>query len=86
MGSFFEAAGLNPLVFDMFLFCFQLFSFLLVGFIGVYANSKRQKIHLLSNRLIKLKKQLYILLINRFYIDLVYERWSKTPFKLSSKS
>ena len=82
VGSFFEAAGLNPLVFDV-LIVFSTF-LILISWLYVYMDSNEKNTFIVQS-INKIKKQLYILLINRFYIDLVYERWSKNILNLAQK-
>ena len=77
------AAALNPRVFDMLILLSTLL--ILISWIGVYANAKGQKIFI-THWLNSLKKQLYILLINRFYIDLLYLRCSKYFLQLAQKA
>ena len=81
--GFFMAAALNPRVFDMLILLSTLL--ILISWIGVYANAKGQKIFI-AHWLNSLKKQLYILLINRFYIDLLYLRCSKHLLQLAQKA
>ncbi|MGV7221499.1 MAG: NADH-quinone oxidoreductase subunit L [Nitrospinales bacterium] len=80
--GFFVSAALNPLVFDMLVLTATVF--ILFGWIAVYTNSKGQNIFN-TKWLIPLKKQLYILLINRFYVDLVYVRWGNNIMRLAQK-
>ena len=80
--GFFVAAALNPTVFDLLILLSTIL--ILISWIGVYANVKGQKIFI-TQFLDSLKKQLYILLISRFYIDLVYVRWSNKLLRLAQK-
>ena len=80
--GFFLAAGLNPIVFDLLIVLATLL--ILISWIFVYADSKGQKIFIVQ-WINSIKKRLYMLLINRFYIDLNYERWSKSILRLAQK-
>ena len=80
--GFFLAAGLNPIVFDLLIVLATLL--ILISWIFVYADSKGQKIFIVQ-WINSIKKRLYILLINRFYIDLNYERWSRNILRLAQK-
>ena len=80
--GFFLAAGLNPIVFDLLIVLATLL--ILISWIFVYADSKGQKIFIVQ-WVNSIKKRLYILLINRFYIDLNYERWSRNILRLAQK-
>ncbi|MEE3253100.1 MAG: NADH-quinone oxidoreductase subunit L, partial [Nitrospinota bacterium] len=57
---------------------------ILISWIYVYADSKGQKIFIVQ-WINSIKKRLYMLLINRFYIDLSYERWSRNILRLAQK-
>ena len=80
--GFFLAAGLNPIIFDLLIVLATLL--ILISWIFVYADSKGQKIFIVQ-WINSIKKRLYILLINRFYIDLNYERWSRNILRLAQK-
>ena len=80
--GFFLAAGLNPIVFDLLIVLATLL--ILISWIFVYADSKGQKIFIVQ-WINSIKKRLYMLLINRFYIDLNYERWSRNILRLAQK-
>ncbi len=80
--GFFLAAGLNPIVFDLLIVLATLL--ILISWIFVYADSKGQKIFIVQ-WINSIKKRLYMLLINRFYIDLNYERWSRSILRLAQK-
>jgi NADH-quinone oxidoreductase subunit L len=80
--GFFLAAGLNPIVFDLLIVLATLL--ILISWIFVYADSKGQKIFIVQ-WVNSIKKRLYMLLINRFYIDLNYERWSRNILRLAQK-
>ncbi len=80
--SFFVAAAFNPRIFDLIIFVAT--ALILVGWFVVYTNTKGQKIFI-SDWLVSLRKRMYILLINRFYVDLTYARWSSKILKLAHK-
>ena len=80
--GFFLAAGLNPIIFDLLIVLATLL--ILISWIFVYADSKGQKIFIVQ-WINSIKKRLYMLLINRFYIDLNYERWSRNILRLAQK-
>ncbi len=80
--SFFKAAAFNPRVFDLIIIIATVF--ILFGWFVVYINAKGQKIFI-SSWIISVRKQLYILLINRFYVDLIYIRWSNSILRLAQK-
>ena len=80
--GFFVAAALNPYVFDMLILSSTVL--ILISWISVYTNSKGQKIFI-TNLVNLFRKQLYILLINRFYVDFVYVRWSNNILRLAKK-
>jgi len=80
--GFFVAAALNPRVFDILILLSTIL--ILTSWISVYSNAKGQKIFI-TNWVNSFRKQLYILLINRFYVDLVYVRWSNNLLRLAQK-
>jgi NADH-quinone oxidoreductase subunit L len=80
--GFFVAAALNPRIFDMVILLSTVL--ILIGWIGIYTNAKGQKIFI-THWLNSFKKQLYILLTNRFYVDLIYVRWSNKILRLAQK-
>jgi len=80
--GFFVAAALNPRVFDVLILLSTVL--ILISWIGVYTNAKGQKIFF-THWINSFKKRLYILLINRFYIDLIYVRWSNKILRLAQK-
>ncbi|QPJ62051.1 MAG: NADH-quinone oxidoreductase subunit L [Candidatus Nitronauta litoralis] len=80
--SFFVAAAFNPHVFDLIIFTAT--ALILVGWFVLYTNAKGQKIFI-ADWLVSLRKQMYILLINRFYVDLAYVRWSRNILRLAQK-
>ena len=80
--SFFVAAAFNPRIFDMIIFIAT--AFILFGWFVVYTNAKGQKIFI-TDWIISVRKRMYILLINRFYVDRVYVRWSNSILRLAQK-
>ena len=80
--GFFVAAALNPRVFDMLILLSTML--IIISWISVYKQSKGKKIFI-TNWVSLFRKQLYILLINRFYVDLVYVRWSNNLLRLAQK-
>ncbi len=80
--GFFMSASLNPQVFDTLVLIATLL--ILFGWVIVYTNTKGQTI-LNTNWLLTIRKQLYILLINRFYIDLVYLRLGNSILRWAQK-
>lgn len=80
--GFFVAAALNPRVFDILILLSTML--ILIGWVGAYTNAKGQKIFI-THWINSFKKQIYILLINRFYIDLLYVRWGNTILRLAQK-
>lgn len=80
--GFFVAAALNPRVFDMLILLSTVL--ILISWVSVYTQSKGKKIFI-TNWVNSFRKQLYILLINRFYVDLVYVRWSNSLLRLAQK-
>jgi len=80
--GFFVSAALNPLVFDMLILLSTLL--ILISWVSVYADAKGKEIFITS-LVNSFRKQLYILLINRFYVDLIYVRWSNNLLRLAQK-
>ncbi len=80
--GYFVAAAFNPQVFDMIILIAT--GLILFGWFVVYTDAKGQKIFI-SDWLVSVRKQSYILLINRFYIDLVYAKWSANILRLAQK-
>jgi NADH-quinone oxidoreductase subunit L len=80
--GFFVAAALNPGIFDMLILLSTVL--ILISWVSVYTNAKGQEFFL-TNWVNSFRKQLYILLINRFYVDLVYVRWGNSILRLAQK-
>ena len=80
--GFFKAAALNPYVFDFFILVSTLV--VLSGWFVVYTNAKGQKI-LNPEWLLLIRQKTYIFLINRLYVDQVYEKWGNTVYRFAQK-
>ncbi len=80
--GFFVAAALPPQVFDALVFLSTLL--VVSGWVVVYTSAKGQS--LLNPAWINpIKNKMYILLINRMYIDLLYEKWGGAIFRFARK-
>ena len=80
--GFFRAAGLNPYVFDFIIVLSTLL--ILSGWFVVYTNAKGQKI-LNPDWILLIQKKVYILLINRLYVDQVYVKWGDIFYRFAKK-
>jgi NADH-quinone oxidoreductase subunit L len=80
--GYFVAAAFNPQVFDLIILIAT--GLILFGWFVVYTDTKGQKIFI-SDWLVSIRKQMYILLVNRFYIDLIYARWIASILRLAQK-
>ena len=80
--AFFVAAALNPTVFDVFILMSTLF--ILLGWIYGYTGAKGQRI-LNPEWSQSIQQRLYLILINRLYVDLIYMRWGNTLFQWAQK-
>ncbi len=80
--AFFVAAALNPAVFDSIILLSTLI--ILFGWFFVYTDAKGHTI-LNPDWILVIQQRLYILLINRLYVDLVYARWGNRLFQLAQK-
>ena len=80
--AFFVAAALNPVVFDTMILLATIF--ILFGWFYVYTDAKGHTI-INPDRILALQQRLYILLINRLYVDQVYVRWGNMLFQLAQK-
>ena len=80
--GFFVAAAINPIIFDLLIFLATLL--ILISWVFVYTDSKEQKIFI-AQWINFIKKRLYIVLINRLYIDLIYEKCSRSILNLAQK-
>ena len=80
--AFFVAAALNPTVFDTLILLSTIF--ILLGWFYAQADAKGQKF-LNPDWIRTVRQRLYMLLINRLYVDLVYVRWGHKLFQLAQK-
>ncbi len=80
--AFFVAAALNPAVFDTMILLATVF--ILFGWGYVYTDAKGHAI-LSPDWIFAWQQRLYILLINRLYVDLIYMRWGNRLFQLAQK-
>ena len=80
--GYFVAAALNPTVFDVLILVSTLLIFL--GWISAYTNAKGQKVWNAEKGQAILQK-LYVILINRLYVDLMYMRLANTLFHWAQK-
>ncbi len=80
--AFFVAAALNPVVFDTMILLATVF--ILFGWGYVYTEAKGLTI-VNPDWILALHQRLYILLINRLYVDLLYVRWGNKLFQLAQK-
>ncbi len=80
--SFFVAAALNPTIFDALILVSTILIFL--GWIYAYTDAKGQKI-LIAEKAQAIPQKLYVILINRLYVDLIYMRIGNTLFQWAQK-
>ncbi len=80
--AFFVAAALNPAVFDMMILLATFFVLFSWGY--VYIDAKGHTIPK-PDWILAWQQRLYILLINRLYVDLIYMRWGHKLFQLAQK-
>jgi NADH-quinone oxidoreductase subunit L len=80
--GYFLAAALNPTVFDLLILVSTLLIFL--GWISAYTDAKGQKIWK-AEKGEALQQKLYVFLINRLYVDLLYMRIGNTLFQWAQK-
>ncbi len=80
--AFFVAAALNPAVFDTMILLATVF--ILFGWGYVYTDARGHAI-LSPDWISAWQQRLYILLINRLYVDLIYMRWGNKLFQLAQK-
>lgn len=80
--GYFMAAAFPPLVFDIIILISTIL--ILFGWFVVYTNAKGQKVFI-TDWLASIRKHMYILLINRFYIDRIYARWNNNILRLAQK-
>ena len=80
--AFFVAAALNPAVFDVLILMSTLL--ILLGWIYGYTGAKGQRI-LNQEWSQAIQQKLYLVLINRLYVDLLYMRLGNTLFQWAQK-
>ena len=80
--AFFVAAALNPTVFDIFILASTIL--ILLGWIYGYTDAKGQKI-LNPDLSLTIQQKIYMFLINRAYVDLIYMRLSNVLFQWAQK-
>lgn len=80
--AFFVAAALNPTVFDVFILASTVL--ILLGWIYGYTDAKGQKI-LNPDWSLAIQQKIYMFLINRVYVDLIYRRWGNVLFQWAQK-
>lgn len=80
--GFFKAAALHPRVFDMLILMATVL--IIFGWVVLYTNSKGQAIFMKS-WILSIRNRMYILLINRFYLDLAYVRCGDNLLRLAQK-
>ena len=78
----FLAASFPPLIFDLIILAST--GLFLLGWFIAYNKVKGQKTFI-SDWLNSTWKRMYILLINRFYIDQIYVRWNNNILRLAQK-
>ena len=80
--AFFVAAALNPTVFDLLIMVSTLF--IILGWISAYTNAKGQKVWN-AEKWQAIQQKLYVFLINRLYVDLLYMRLGNALFQWAQK-
>jgi len=80
--AFFVAAALNPTVFDVLILVSTVF--ILLGWFYLYTDAKGQTI-LNAGWSQAIQQRIYLILINRLYVDLLYMRWGNTLFHWAQK-
>ena len=80
--AFFVAAALNPTVFDVFILASTML--ILFGWMYGYIDAKGQKI-LNPDWSLAIQQRIYLFLINRLYVDLIYMRWGNAIFQWAQK-
>ncbi len=81
--SYFAAAAFHPLAFDLVIIIATVL--ILFGWFTLYTNAKGQRLFI-SDWVVSIRKHLYILLINRLYVDQVYARLSNGILRLAQKA
>ncbi|MDH5773608.1 MAG: proton-conducting transporter membrane subunit [Nitrospirota bacterium] len=80
--AFFVAAALNPIVFDALILISTFLIFL--AWIYAYTDAKGQKL-LNTEWSQAIQQKVYVILINRLYVDLLYMRWGNALFQWAQK-
>ncbi len=80
--GYFVAAALNPTVFDLLIMVSTIF--IILGWISAYTNAKGQKAWN-AEKWHAIKQKLYVFLINRLYVDLLYMRLGNALFQWAQK-
>jgi len=80
--GYFIAAALNPTVFDLLIMVSTLF--IILGWISAYTNAKGQKVWN-AEKWQSIQQKLYVFLINRLYVDLLYMRLGNALFQWAQK-
>jgi len=80
--SYFIAAAFHPVMFDIMILAATLF--ILFGWFVVYKNAKGQQTFV-SDKMVAARKKIYILLVNRLYVDKIYQRWNNSILRLAQK-
>ena len=80
--GYFVAAALNPTVFDLLILVSTVLIFL--GWVYAYTDAKGQKVWN-AQRSRAIQQKLYVLLINRLYVDLLYMRVGNALFQWAQK-
>ncbi len=80
--AFFVAAALNPIVFDALILTSTVL--ITLGWISAYTNAQGQKVWN-AEKAQAIQQKLYVFLINRLYVDLIYMRLGNTLFQWAQK-
>ena len=80
--GYFVAAALNPIVFDLLIMVSTLF--IILGWISAHTNAKGQKVWN-AEKWQAIQQKLYVFLINRLYVDLLYMRLGNALFQWAQK-
>ena len=80
--AFFVAAALNPTVFDVLILISTLL--ILLGWFQLYTDAKGHKIWN-TEWSQAIRQKIYVFLINRLYVDLLYMRWGDALFQWAQK-
>ena len=83
--AFFVAAALNPTVFDLLVLVSTVLIVLWVD-LRVYRCETEKKFFNTESGVKPFSKELYLFLINRLYVDLIYMRWGNAHLSMGSKN